>query len=282
MTSPPRISIVTISFNQAKFLDRAIRSVLEQDYPNIEYIVVDPGSTDASRELIERYRSRIARIVFEPDNGPADGLNKGFSFASGEIFAYLNSDDFFLQHAFWEAANVFTNEPQVDVVSGHGFLVNEAGLPFRRFRSPPFDVRRFALGYSNVMQQSTYFSRAIYEKSAGFNVQNITSWDGELMLDFALKGARFRTVNKYMSGFTIHSNSISGSQRRASESTKNHDRYFRRVMGRNRTRSDEILETLAWLDKQIVDPINPFVRLADRLIGCPDIPPELIAVNHSI
>src|SRR4029077_2212938 len=84
----PRVSIVTISFNQAPFLERAIRSVLEQDHPDVEYIVVDPGSTDGSREIIEKYRSRIAKVILEPDRGPANGLNKGFAAATGEILGY--------------------------------------------------------------------------------------------------------------------------------------------------------------------------------------------------
>ena len=83
------ISIVTLSYNQAEFLERAIRSVVEQDYADIEYIVVDPGSTDGSREIIERYRDRISTVILDPDDGPADGLNKGFAAATGDIFAYI-------------------------------------------------------------------------------------------------------------------------------------------------------------------------------------------------
>src|SRR6202171_6644991 len=94
-----RVSIVTISFNQAPFLERAIRSVVEQDYPDIEYIVVDPGSTDGSRDIIERYRSRISQVIYEPDHGPADGLNKGFASATGDIFGSINADDAFLPGA---------------------------------------------------------------------------------------------------------------------------------------------------------------------------------------
>ena len=94
-----RVSIVTISFNQAEFLERAIRSVIEQDYPDVEYIVVDPGSTDGSREIIEKYRSRISKVILEPDTGPANGLNKGFAAATGEIFGYINADDAFLPKA---------------------------------------------------------------------------------------------------------------------------------------------------------------------------------------
>ena len=88
-----KLSIVTISFNQAKFLERAIRSVLDQSYPELEYIMVDVGSTDGSLDIIERYRSKIARIITEPDKGSADDLKKRFNLACGEIFGFLNSDD---------------------------------------------------------------------------------------------------------------------------------------------------------------------------------------------
>ena len=88
-----KVSIVTISFNQARFLRRAITSVLSQDYPDIEYIVVDPGSTDGSREIINAYGPRLASVIFDPDDGPADGLNRGFQLATGDVLAYINADD---------------------------------------------------------------------------------------------------------------------------------------------------------------------------------------------
>src|SRR5450432_3341584 len=96
---PLKVSIVTISFNQAAYLEEAIRSVLDQDHPLVEYIVVDPGSTDGSRDIIERYRGRIAKVLYEPDQGPADGLNHGFAHATGDVFACLNADDLLLPRA---------------------------------------------------------------------------------------------------------------------------------------------------------------------------------------
>jgi len=111
-----RVSIVTISFNQAQYLERAIRSVLEQDYPEIEYIVVDPGSTDGSRDVIEHYRSRISKVIFEPDTGPANGLNKGFAAASGEIFGCMNADDAYLPGAVTKAVAAFRAAPGADIV----------------------------------------------------------------------------------------------------------------------------------------------------------------------
>ena len=108
-----RVSIVTISFNQAEFLERTIESVLAQDYPEIEYIVVDPGSTDGSREIIDRYRSRISKVILRPDRGAADGLNHGFAEATGEIFGFLNSDDLLLPGAASKAAGFFDKHQDV-------------------------------------------------------------------------------------------------------------------------------------------------------------------------
>lgn len=122
-----KISIVTISFNQTCFLEEAICSVLEQGYPNVEYIVVDPGSTDGSREIIERYSDRIDKVIFEPDEGPADGLNKGFAHASGDVFGFLNSDDVLEPGALSGAARYFEARPEVDVVSGHSWIIDEEG-----------------------------------------------------------------------------------------------------------------------------------------------------------
>src|SRR5215212_920496 len=116
-----KFSIVTISFNQVRFLEQAIYSVLEQDHPSVEYIVVDPGSTDGSREIIERYRDRIDKVVFEPDKGPADGLNKGFAHASGDVFGFPNSDDILEPGTLSGVARYFETHPEVDLVSGNSW-----------------------------------------------------------------------------------------------------------------------------------------------------------------
>ena len=115
-----KFSIVTISFNQARFLEQAILSVISQDYLNIQYIVVDPGSTDGSRDIIEKYHNHIDKIIFEPDNGPADGLHKGFGVATGQIYGFLNSDDFLLSSAIATVAKEFERRSDIDVLSGHG------------------------------------------------------------------------------------------------------------------------------------------------------------------
>jgi len=209
-----KFSIVTISYNQAQFLEEAILSVLNQDGVDVEYIVVDPGSTDGSREIIERYRERIARAIFEPDHGPADGLNKGFALATGDVFGYLNSDDYFERGAFRRIAGFFRTNPDVDVLCGAVRIVDSGGKARLRTGIPDhFDLRSFVAGTSWVGQQGTFFRREAFELSRGFRRENRTCWDGELLVDLALAGSRFAVMHRVLGNFRIHAQSISGSNR---------------------------------------------------------------------
>jgi len=211
-----KISIVTISYNQGAFLEEAINSVLNQNVADIEYIVVDPGSTDKSREIITSYKDRINKIVFEKDAGPSDGLNKGFNFATGDIYGYLNADDVLLPGALVEVMNCFKQMPGADVISGHGYIIDKAGRKLykvfsNQLSSSTFVKRRYTIGYSSIVQQSTFFRRSIFEKTGGFDKSYKIMWDGALAVDFMNLVANFRAVNKFWSGFRIYSDSITGS-----------------------------------------------------------------------
>ena len=211
-----KISIVTISYNQGPFLEAAINSVLSQAGADIEYIVVDPGSTDNSRDIIRKYESKIARIILDKDKGPADGLNKGFSLATGDIYGYLNADDILLPGALQEVTGFFNQMPEADVISAHGYIIDENGKRLykvfsNKLSSSSFVKKRYTIGYSSIVQQSTFFRKEIFIKTGGFDNSYKIMWDGALAVDFMNLQANFKTVNKFWSGFRIYSNSITGS-----------------------------------------------------------------------
>lgn len=257
-----RISVVTISFNQAKYLEEAILSVLNQDHDDIEYIVVDPGSTDGSRQIIEKYAGDIQHVIFEKDNGPADGLNKGFEKATGDILAFLNSDDIFLPGAFRRMARAFEEQPYSDVISGHALIIDGNGKPINRLYSRPFSPRRFVYRAGVLAQQATFFRQDIFRKVGGFNPANRIAWDGELWLDFSLAGARFRLIDEFLAGFRVYGDNISGlGASYLSEVDMFFEEMFRKVNGREKTPLDKVMSRALNLGYYISHPYRLYYRL---------------------
>jgi glycosyltransferase involved in cell wall biosynthesis len=262
-----RVSIVTISFNQARFLERAICSVLDQNYPDIEYIVVDPGSTDGSRDIIERYRHRIAKVIFEPDTGPADGLNNGFAAATGTLFGYINADDAYLPGAIAKAVSAFESHPRADVIYAHSYIVDDVGRVVRRSRSIRFNLRLYAYGAVVVMQQSTFFRRQTFENAGGFNVNNFTSWDGEILVSFALNGSIFELIDDYWSIFSIYPGSITASVKQNERYREDHARMFRTITGQDYQDAAKALFVTARIEKWLRNPLVPAYRILDKALG---------------
>jgi hypothetical protein len=274
-----RVSLVTISFNQAAFLERAIKSVLAQTHPDVEHIVVDPGSTDGSRELIERYRQHLAAVVLEPDSGPPDGMNRGFARATGDVYGFVNADDMLLPHAAAGAARAFEEHPAADVVYGHGYMVDRTDAVLRRFHSTRFTAWRFAHGAANVMQQATFVRREAFAAVGGFNPENRVTWDAELLVDLALAGCRFLRVDEYWGLFRLHPDSISGSgatldpKRAANEGPfaariqASRQRLFEKAIGRPRRSSDRIVSAWARLLQWATDPTHVAIRLREVASG---------------
>lgn len=256
-----KFSIVTISYNQSRFLEQAIRSVTEQDYPDIEYIVVDAGSTDGSREIIERYRNRISKVIYDPDNGPSDGLNKGFAVATGDIYGFLNSDDVLLPSTIQKAAQFFRQRPNLDVVSGNVLILDAEGKTVRISHSDPFSIRATAYGCCVLMQASTFFKKEAYQLSGGFNIDNRSNWDGELFVDMALNGAKFGLINDMWGGYRVHAESITGSKKLDALIQIYEERIFKKIMGRDRQSFDNFLSIGYKLAKHIKNPAGFYQRI---------------------
>ena len=159
----PLVSIITQSFNQARFLPAAIESVLAQDYPFIEYGVLDGASTDGSREIIEGYASKLAWWVSEPDAGQTAAINKGFARATGEILAWLNSDDVYRPGAVREAVTFLQSHPEAGMVYGKADYVDDEGRTIGTFPAAPTDCRRLRRGYVHIPQQSAFFRGRLWK-----------------------------------------------------------------------------------------------------------------------
>jgi glycosyltransferase involved in cell wall biosynthesis len=227
-----RISVVTISYNQCTWLAPCLESVLGQKQPGDQYVVVDPGSTDGSRQLIVRHAG-IDVMLFEPDRGPADGLNKGFSHCDGDVLGYINADDRYHPRAFEFVRDFFERHPDVDVLCGAGRIIDTAGQPSPRKRtSDRFDLRRYAAQACTIVQQATFFRRDAFLRAGGFNTLNRISWDAELLVDMALTGARFQSVRRVLGDFRIHSTSITGSGKFLDKLYEEHARIAAKIASR--------------------------------------------------
>ncbi|OGA13624.1 MAG: hypothetical protein A3G25_09945 [Betaproteobacteria bacterium RIFCSPLOWO2_12_FULL_63_13] len=233
-----RFSIVTISFNQVKYLEQALRSVIDQSDVDLEYIVVDPGSSDGSRSVIARFSERLAHIVLETDCGPADGLNKGFACATGDVFGFLNSDDYLLPHALRIVQDYLESHGDVDVVSGHAMIVDGANRVLRRSYSDPYSARMDALGAAVLMQPSTFFRAETFHKVGGFNPQNNVAWDGELFFQMHRSGARFSLLDRFLSAYRIHEGTITGGARLDAATRKYFKWRFKEQFGREPSTAD--------------------------------------------
>jgi glycosyltransferase involved in cell wall biosynthesis len=262
-----KISLVTISFNQAQYLESTIRSVLNQGYRELEYIVVDAGSIDGSREIIERYRDHITHTIFEPDEGPADGLNKGFARATGEIYGYLNSDDLLLPGALAEVAQAFSANPASDVIYGHGIAIDGKGMVVSKVRSDRFNLRRAAYGNSIIMQQAAFWRARAFHDVEGFNKFNRLSWDGEFWVDLALAGKVLERREAYWGVFRLHEGSITSNFHHSDRFRSEQKRLLQKALGRGTLPRDRLGYSWTRIEKWLVDPVNLFLRIATALKG---------------
>jgi glycosyltransferase involved in cell wall biosynthesis len=181
----PKVSIITPSYNQGRYIEATIRSVLAQDYPNIEYIIIDGGSKDDSVEIIRRYADRMAYWVSEKDKGHADALNKGFGRARGEILAWLNSDDTYYPGAVSEAVAYLQAHPKVGMVYADANLTDHSGTVVGKFAARQTSYRAMLRGSVHIPQATTFFRADVWRQVGPLDLSLFFSFDYDLWVKIA-------------------------------------------------------------------------------------------------
>jgi glycosyltransferase involved in cell wall biosynthesis len=226
----PRVSVVTPSFNQVAFLEEAIRSVLLQDYPNLEYLVIDGGSTDGSADLILRYAPWLAYWVSEPDRGQSEAINQGWRRVTGEIVAYLNSDDTYLApDVLSRVVGEFLAHPEAGLVHGDCVVLNEGGAAIDVWRSRPAQFRDL-LFHNHVLQPAAFLRRDVLERVGLLDESLQFTMDVEYWLRVTAEFPA-RYLPGALAGYRLHggSKSMASFRRFVAERERIQARYLERA-----------------------------------------------------
>ncbi len=195
----PRISIVIPSYNKGPFIERTILSVLNQNYPNLECIVIDGGSTDGTLEVLERYRPYLVHFSSERDRGQSDALNKGFQVVTGDLVNEQDADDVFLPEAFHEVARTFQEHPTVDVFFGNRLDIDEQGRIIGRCVYTRFSPTVYRYDGMCIGPQSAFWKRDLFDRFGMYDESLHLAMDYDFFMRAALGGARFKYLPFYFS-----------------------------------------------------------------------------------
>jgi len=187
----PKISVVTPSFNQAAYLEKCIKSVLAQNYPNLEYIVMDGGSTDGSVDIIKRYEPYITYWQSQPDAGQAAAIGEGFQRSTGTLLSWINSDDFLCKGALFRVAEAYQKNSSAGLFYGNSFWVDQTANLRKFFLACPMTYRQWLYQSSTVFQGSVFFTENAYKNVGGIDVQLAYAMEYELFLKIA---KNFQTI----------------------------------------------------------------------------------------
>ncbi len=199
----PVISIITPSYNQAPYIEATLQSVLGQNYPCLEYLVIDGGSSDGTLDILRRYDNAL-RWLSEPDTGQANAINKGFRQATGEIVAWLNSDDLYLPGALAHVAHFFSHHPEIAVIYGDYTLIDASGKTLLRRQEIPFDYHILLYGLDYIAQPTVFFRRHVFDQ-VGYLDENLHyGLDWEYWLRLANHGYQFAHLSHYLAATRWH------------------------------------------------------------------------------
>lgn len=251
LKNTPKVSIVTPSFKQADFIERTIKSVLDQQYPNLEYFIQDGGSEDGTTAVLKRYEEKLAGWSSEKDNGQSQAINLGFAKTNGEIMAWLNSDDLLLPGAIAVVVNYFNSHPEVDVVYGNRLLVDKNDKEIGRWILPGHDDD--VLSWADYVPQETMFWRRNIWDKAGSQIDESFRFamDWDLLVRFREAGAKFAHIRHFLGAFRIHE------QQKTSAvineiGQQEMDRIRGRVLGEVPTRKEIHKNVLPFMLKHII------------------------------
>ena len=204
MADQPLVSIITPSFNQARYIEATIQSVLGQDYPRIEYIIMDGGSTDGTVDVIKKYENKLAYWVSEKDKGQTDAINKGFARATGDILAWINSDDTYEPGAIAAAVKYLQEHPEVGMVYADCNFINEDGRVIGKFGSAQTDYRLLRQGYVHIPQQTMFFRADLWKQVGPLDPSFYFAMDYDLWTRLAARTALHYLPGKVWANFRLH------------------------------------------------------------------------------
>ena len=257
----PTISIVTPSFRQGHFLERTLYSVVNQNYPALEYVVQDGGSTDSSVEVLRRYENSLKHWASEPDDGQGDAINRGFAHTSGEIMAYLNADDLLLPGALAYVAGYFAAHPDVDLVYGHRAIIDEHDGLIGTWLLPRHDDYELTL-LDFVPQETMFWRRSAWEAAGGqidASLDFAVDWD--LLLRLRDSGAKMVRLPRVLGAFRVHSEQKTSTW--YDQCLNECDALRRRVHGRAISHDEAVARATPYMRRHV--PYHLWHRLKMRL-----------------
>ena len=259
--NPPKISIVTPSFQQGRYLARTIYSVVSQAYPNLEYIVQDGGSTDETLDTLRQFADQLTFWASEPDAGQADAINRGFAHATGDIMAWLNSDDLYLPGALAYVARYLSDHPEVDVVYGNRRMIDADDGEIGAWILPKHDDRM--LTSVDYVPQETLFWRQSIWAATGARVDTDFGYalDWDLLLRFRDAGANIVRVPRFLGAFRVHDEQKTTAQDKLG--AEECARLRERVHGRPVSPAEAAQQTIPYLRRHLL--VHLRQRLVDRM-----------------
>ena len=214
----PKVSIVTPSYNQGEFIEETIRSVLLQGYPNLEYIIIDGGSSDDSVDIIQKYSPWLTAWVSEPDRGQTHAVNKGFGRCTGSILAWMNSDDTYESGAIAAVVKTMQKTSDIDVVYGNIKMTDEMGATLTELRSVPFHPQAFLYETVHITSQSAVFWKRTLLLAVGDVREELNyAMDRDLLIRFMEKGATFKFLHQTLGTYRCHSGAKTSSDKSRAE-----------------------------------------------------------------